>query len=85
MDQDIPESSDEQQLLEEVSRCRELAQQNPREHKADLAAALYNLGEFYAEENRTADAEPCYLQAVSHYMELAEENPRSTPSIWHGF
>ncbi|HJK20403.1 MAG TPA: hypothetical protein O0X46_05330 [Methanocorpusculum sp.] len=48
MDQDIPESSDEQQLLEEVSRCRELAQQNPREHKADLAAALYNLGEFYA-------------------------------------
>ena len=85
MDQNMTQSSDEQQLLEEVSRCRELVQQNPREHKADLAAALYNLGEFYAEENRTADAEPCYLQAVSHYMELAEENPRSTPSIWHGF
>ena len=45
MDQDIPQSSNEQQLLEEVVRCRELVLQNPCEHKADLAAVLYNLGE----------------------------------------
>ena len=38
MDQDIPQSSNEQQLLEEVVRCRELVLQNPCEHKADLAA-----------------------------------------------
>ena len=47
MDQDIPQSSNEQQLLEEVVRCRELVLQNPCEHKADLAAVLYNLGEFW--------------------------------------
>ena len=81
MDQNMTQSSDEQQLLEEVSRCRELVQQNPREHKADLAAALYNLGEFYAEENRSEDAEPYYLQAVSYYMEVAEESPQIFRSV----
>ncbi|HJK12350.1 MAG TPA: hypothetical protein O0Y14_02155 [Methanocorpusculum sp.] len=81
MDQNMTQSSDEQQQLEEVARCRELAKQNPREHKADLAAALYNLGEFYAEENRTADAEPYYLQAVSYYMEVAEESPQIFRSV----
>ncbi|HJK16681.1 MAG TPA: hypothetical protein O0X44_03840 [Methanocorpusculum sp.] len=81
MDQDIPQSSNEQQLLEEVVRYRELVLQNPCEHKADLAAVLYNLGEFYAEENRSEDAEPYYLQAVSYYMEVAEESPQIFRSV----